>query len=140
MDKVVYLNTVSGKRNLLNQEGGVSFKTLVWVVVIFLALYSAYQFVHPTFSYYMMRTDVEDEAKLAHMYSDRTILNRILKKAEVWNVPLTEENVEIKRGLRNIVITVTYTDRLKFFGRWKKDLNRRIEVNMPLKEHSGVLH
>lgn len=126
-------------RNLLNREGAVTYKALIWAVVLFLASYSGYKYLLPTFSYYMLKTDVTEEAKLAHMYTDETLRRRILTKAGSWNIPITAEDIEISRGLRNIAIKIHYSKTIIFFGRYKKRLDYRIETMKPLKESSGIL-
>ncbi|MFQ5441223.1 MAG: hypothetical protein ACE5EB_00690 [Thermodesulfobacteriota bacterium] len=94
----------------------------------------------PTFSYYMLKTDVEEEAKLAHMYTDETLRRRISTKAGSWNIPITSEDIEIKRGLRIISIKIHYSKTIVFFGRYKRRLDYQIETVRPLKESSGVMH
>ncbi len=126
-------------RNLLNREGAVTYKALIWTVILFFGIYSGYKYLLPTFSYYMLKTDVEAEAKLAHMYTDETLKRRILTKAGSWNIPITVEDIEITRGLRNIAIKIYYSKTITFFGRYKKRLDYRIETSKPLKETSGIL-
>ena len=104
-----------------------------------LVVYAGYKFVPPAFSYYMLKTDVEAEVNLAHMYTDQKLEERILKKASVWSVPVTRENLQIKRGLRDITVTVQYTERVTLFNRYTKVFNFTIEVNRPLKETSRIL-
>ncbi len=87
----------------------------------------------------MLKTEVEDEAKNAHMYSDETLARRILMKSETWGVPIDRDNLEIVRGREFINISVHYTVTMDFFGRYKKVQNFNIEVDERLKESSGVL-
>jgi len=130
---------VCRRREPGDERGAVSPRFLVWALIILAALYGGYKFVRPTFSYYMLSTDVKEEAKLAHMYTNESLRRRIIEKARTWDVPLRPEDVVIDRGIRDITIRVFYTDRIEFFGRYRKVLKRRISVTVPLKESSGIL-
>ncbi|GMR04378.1 MAG: hypothetical protein BMS9Abin23_0275 [Thermodesulfobacteriota bacterium] len=127
-------------RYLLNRDGAVSLKVLIWLAVLFFAVYAGYKFLRPSFSYYMLRTDVEEEAKLAHMYTDESLRERILVKAKAWSVPISSEDIEIIRGSRNIIIRISYSQTMIFFGRYSKTLYFTIETIKPLKEAVGALH
>lgn len=123
-----------------NKGGYITFKALVWILIISSALYSAYKFAPPYFGYLMLKTEVEDEAKNAHMYTDRALERRIFQKASVWSVPIDEQNLEIVRNTSYINISVHYTVDLNFFDRYHKELKYRIEVQEPLKDPARVLH
>lgn len=88
----------------------------------------------------MVKIDVEEQSKIAHMYDDEALANRILKNAEAWSVPLTREDLEIVRDRSSITITVRYTDTIVFFGRFVKEIPREIIVESALKDPSGSLH
>lgn len=87
----------------------------------------------------MVKVDVEEQAKIAHMYDDEALAGRILKNAEAWSVPLTMEDIEIVRYRTSIAVTVRYTDTVVFFGRFVKVIPHVIVVESDLKEPSGVL-
>lgn len=124
---------------LFNERGASTLKTIIWILAIAGAIYAAYIVVPPWAAYYMLKTEVEDEARLAHMYKDETIKRRILTKANVWNVPIDSESVEIGRGGDYINIAIEYTVTFSFFDSYDKEQKFRIDVTKPLKETSGVL-
>lgn len=128
--KMYIINAV--RPGLSNQRGSVSFKALFWVLFLSSALYGAYKLAPPYFSYYMIKTDVEDEAQNAHMYTDAALERRIIQKAEIWSVPLGSENVSIDRD-STIRIYVHYNVVLEFFGGYTRVLEYRISVEKPLK-------
>lgn len=101
--------------------------------------YSAYKFAPPLFSFYMLKTTVEEEAKLGHMYTDESLRKRITEKAAAWDVPLNYENFKIERSSEEIFIDVNYTVTLNFFDRYSKDLDFKIEARESLKDKSRVL-
>lgn len=123
-----------------NKGGYITFKALVWILIISSALYSAYKFAPPYLGYLMLKTEVEDEAKIAHMYTDRALERRIFQKASVWSIPIDEQNLEIVRDSSHISISVHYTVDLNFFDRYHKVLEYRIAVREPLKDPARVLH
>lgn len=122
------------------QSGRVTFKALAWILILFFAGYFGYKFVPPVVSYYMLKTEVEDEARVAHMHPDSEVTRRIVDKANGWGVPLKPRNVRIERWSSQIVIKVHYTIHVSIFGRYVRDLNFAIDVTQPLKETSGIMH
>lgn len=87
----------------------------------------------------MLKTDVEDEARNAHMYADETLAKRILMKAQTWSVPIERDDIEIVRGRDFIAITVRYSVTIDILGQYTQVQKFNIAVDEPLKETSGVL-
>lgn len=96
-------------------------------------------FVPPYAGFYMLKTEVEEEAKLAHMYTDEALVSRITGKAAAWSIPLGPENLEIIRDRDEIRITVDYTVTLIFFDRYDRELVYNIDVREPLKASGRIL-
>lgn len=122
-----------------NSRGAASLGTIVWILLLAASVYGAAKFVPPYVSYYMLKTDVENEAKVAHMYTDQSIASRLLKKAVSWSVPIGQEDIEIIRGTGDIAISIEYIETVSFPGGYSKDLPFSISVEEPLKESSGAL-
>ena len=99
----------------------------------------AYMFVPPYAGFYMLKTDVEEEARIAHMYTDEDLASRITRKAAAWSVTLGPDNLEIVRDSEQITIKVDYTVSLNFFDRYVRELDYHILVEAPLKEKGRVL-
>lgn len=125
--------------HLRNQRGSIRLKTVFWILFWAALLYGAYKIVPPYVSFYMIKTDVEEQTKIAHMYDDAALAARITKNAQSWSVPLAKEEIEVVRNGYEITITVRYTDTIVLFGRTVKEIPREISVKRPLKEPSGVL-
>ncbi len=130
---------LSKEGRLRDQRGSIRLKTVFWIFFWAALLYGAYKFVPPYVSFYMIKTDVEEQTKIAHMYDDAALAARITKNAQSWAVPLAKDEVEVVRDRYNITITVRYTDTIVFFGRTVKEIPREITVQRPLKDSSGVL-
>jgi len=52
----------------------------------------------------MLKTDVEEEARIAHMYTDEDLASRITRKAAAWSVTLGPDNLEIVRDSEQITM------------------------------------
>lgn len=125
--------------NRFKEAGFISFKALFWILFLAASFYGAYMLVPPYAGFYMLKTEVEEEAKLAHMYTDEALAGRITGKAAAWSIPLGPENVEIIRDRDEIRITVDYTVTLIFFDRYNRELVYNIDVREPLKVSGRVL-
>jgi len=120
-------------------DGRISIKALVWLLILSSAIYAGYKLYYPYFSYYMLKTDVREEIKLAHMYTDASLRGRVVKDGHNWYVPITTDDVRITRDFRTITISVKYMKTITFFGRYKKKLVFNIIASGPVKESSGIL-
>lgn len=87
----------------------------------------------------MLKTDLGEEVKLAHMHSDEEIRRRVAKKAFSWSVPVTAQDVIVIHDLDKIYIKVKYSETVTFLGRYKKTFVFNIQANGLIKERSGVL-
>ncbi len=124
---------------LRDSAGRISLRALIWIIVLSSALYSGYKLSYPYFSYYMLKTDVEEELKLAHMYKDSTLRARIARKAAAWSVPITADDVKISRDLDKLTISVNYSETIIFLGRYKKKLVFSIKASGPVREPARML-
>lgn len=104
-----------------------------------MVLYGSYKSYYPFFAYYMLKTDVGEEIKLAHMHSDEEIRRRVAEKALSWKVPVKVEHVIITHDMDRIFININYSETITFLGRYKKTFDFNITANGILKERSGVL-
>ena len=133
-------NKTSNRWPLLNQAGAVKSSTLIWLLLISLAIYVSYMILPPYFSYRMMKVEVVREAELAHKFPDDALLRNILEKANTWSVPLVSNDIIITRGFDSIDISVDYSSRVDFVPGYSKVLQFHIAVSRPIKESSGTLY
>lgn len=125
--------------NCVKEAGYINIRALFWLLFLSASLYGAYKFVPPYAGFYMLKTEIEEEARTAHMYSDAALASRITVKAASWSIPLGPENLAISRGMEHLTITVDYTVDLVFFGRYTREIDYHIEVKEPLKEKGRLL-
>jgi len=119
--------------------GFISIRALVWLLVLSSGFYGAYMLIPPYAGFYMLKTEVEEEARTAHMYTDAALADRITMKAAAWAIELGPDKLLIERGMEHIKIVVDYTVGLDFLGGYHRELDYHIEVNRPLKERGRVL-
>lgn len=118
---------------LYDANGVVSVKTIVWLIILAIVSYAGYLFLPHAFKYLMLRTDLGNEARLAHSHTDSRIVERILEKAEGWSMPLEEGDIRINRDESEIYISVDYEAELNVLGVYKTDINYTINVSAPLR-------
>ncbi len=124
----------------LNNRGSINFRAIFWILFLAAAGYAGYMIVPPYVSYYMFKTDIEEEAKFAHMYTDEKLIARIMAKTESWKVPVRPEDIQISRTATDVRVTAQYSVTLNFPGMNPKVIYYDIDVTKPLMESTGALH
>ena len=122
-----------------SERGFITTTSLIWLIALASVIYGGYKFLPPYAAYYMIKTDIEQEAKNAHMYTDDALARRIITKGLTWDVPVTAKNLKIERGYTTISIELNYEVTLNFFDRYSKTLKFRAYSEEHLKDPSGVL-
>ncbi len=112
---------------------------MIWLAIIGSVVVVAVKLAPPYITYVMIRTDVEGEAKMAHMYTDESLKKRILTKAVAWGIPVKAEDITVERRRAAVVVRVKYKETVDFFGKYSKDLDFSIAMEAPLKESEGTL-
>lgn len=115
------------------ENGSIQIRVIFWIAFVCVAAYGAYLVVPPFVSYKMLQYEVEGEAKIAHMYTNAEIKNRIIEKAAGWSVDLDQDEVEIIRDYAEIQIAVSYGISVVFFGNIERTFFYDIYANEPLK-------
>ena len=98
------------------ERGEGRFGCLVGLVLLLAAGLVAYRMIPVKVKTADLRDTVIDESKSAGRHNDRVIMKNILHKAEQLELPVTEENVKIKRTQNYIRIEVKYTVPVEFPG------------------------
>ncbi len=129
--KMYMLKHVKAKRRL-NKSGFITFKTLIFLAFIFFVGYVGYKMLPPVFSNLMFKAGIGDELKTAYLFNDNALADRILKMSKIWGVPVTGENITIKRGDKDISVSVSYHVTVDFYDRYKWEHDYDIYVQKPL--------
>ncbi len=115
-------------------------RALFWLCFLAIAVYAGYKFAPPFVTYHLFKTEVEDEAKLAHLYSDEKLLARIMDKAKAWDIPIGSDDIKINRYKEEIFISVHYGITLDFPGGYSREFFYGIDTRAPLKETTSIAH
>lgn len=104
------------------QRGEGQLGCVIGLLFLLIAIFIAYKFIPVKVKAADMRQTVVDEAKSGGIHDDALIMKMILAKAEELDLPITKENVEIRRHASQIKVEVQYTVPVKFPGfvyQWK---------------------
>ena len=98
------------------ERGENQFGCLLGLILLGIAIFVAWKMIPVKVTAAEMRQTVVDEAKSAGTHNDDRIRAAIMAKAREDNLPITEENITIKRAAGEITVTVTYTVPIVFPG------------------------
>lgn len=98
------------------ERGEGNFGCLVGLILLALAIFIAYKMIPVKVKNAELRGVIVDEAKSAGTHSEDKIRAAILAKANENGLPVTEENIVIKRVANEITVTVEYTVPVVFPG------------------------
>jgi hypothetical protein len=98
------------------ERGEGQFGCLVGLVLLLVAGLVAWRMIPIKVKAAELRDVVTDEAKSAGQHSDKAIRGQILDTAQRLELPVTDENIEIKRTGDRMIIDVRYTVPVKFPG------------------------
>lgn len=98
------------------ERGEGNFGCLVGLIFLGLAIFIAYKMIPVKVKNAELRQVITDEAKSAGTHHDDQILAAILAKAREDALPVTENNVSIKRAANEITVEVDYTVPIEFPG------------------------
>jgi hypothetical protein len=98
------------------EKGEGQFGCLVGMILLALAIFVAYKMIPIKVKNAELRQVIVDEAKSAGTHRDDRILAAILAKAQEDHLPITEQNVNIKRGQGEITVDVDYVMPVEFPG------------------------
>jgi hypothetical protein len=104
------------------ERGEGQFGCLVGIVLLLLAALIAYKMIPVKVKAADLRDAISDEAKSAGQNSDKQIMAAILKRAQILELPVTENDIKIDRAANSIRIDVQYTVPVEFPGythQWK---------------------
>ncbi|MBK5258247.1 MAG: hypothetical protein JJE51_01520 [Thermoanaerobaculia bacterium] len=105
-----------------SQRGEGQFGCVVGLAILVVALFIAFKMIPIKVRAAEVRQEVADEAKSAGMHDDKRITDSIVSKARDVDLPVTPENITIRRAANAITIDVQYTVPVDFPGytyNWK---------------------
>jgi len=80
-----------------NQSGGISIQTFLFLFLVAGTVYLILLYLPPWMAYRAMLDQIRDQAATADISSDHEIMTRLMATAREWEIPVTEDQIEIKR-------------------------------------------
>ena len=103
-------------RRSRREKGEGQFGCIVGLIVLALGVFIAWKMIPVKVKAAEVRQVVVDEAKSAGTHNDKIIMGNILAKAREDNMPITEDNVKIRRGNNEITVELNYVVPIEFPG------------------------
>ena len=103
------------------ERGEGQFGCLVGLALLAVGIFIAWKMIPVKVRAAEIRAVVVDEAKSAGTHNDQVIMRNILRKAREDDMPITEDDVKIRRGNNEITVEVNYVVPIEFPGytyRW----------------------
>lgn len=122
---------MGNRRN--NEDGKISIRTLFWVVLIAAVVHIGIKFAPPYITYFMIKTEVENDAGNMHLYTDEQILKYIMIRVREFELPIEEKDIIIERRDSDIRVSLNYKIDVNFFNGYTKTLYFKINVVKPIK-------
>ncbi len=108
-------------------------KKWLWILLLAAIIYLGIKMAPTWIGYYVIDYDVKSKTKSSRFYSDKKIVESILKSADSWDVPLKKEDIVIKRGNSEIEVSLNYDVTISFFNRYEKKFHYSIRSVSPIK-------
>jgi hypothetical protein len=93
---------------------------ILWLAVLALVGYGLYKIVPVKIATSTFYDFMQEEASFGSIRDVKQLKSEILAKAKELDLPVTEENLTIKRPRESITIEAHYEITLSFFNGWKK--------------------
>ena len=93
---------------------------ILWLAVLGLIGYGLYKVIPVKIKTSTFYDFMQEEASFASIRDVKQLQKEILAKAIELELPVTEENLKIKRSRESITIEAHYELTIDFFGGWKK--------------------
>lgn len=103
-------------RRSRGERGEGNFGCLVGLVFLAIAAFVAWKLIPIKIRAAEMRQEVVDQAKSAGMRGDNQIIYSLMQKADENRLPISSDNIVIKRGQNDIRIDVDYDVPVEFPG------------------------
>ncbi|HYS53155.1 MAG TPA: hypothetical protein VER58_05250 [Thermoanaerobaculia bacterium] len=103
-------------RRSRREKGEGQLGCIVGLIVLALGVFIAWKMIPVKVKAAEVRQVVVDEAKSAGTHNDKVIMGNILAKAREDNLPITEDNVKIRRGNNEITVELNYVVPIEFPG------------------------
>ena len=95
-------------------------RTLFKLGIFLLIVHALYRFVPIYFHYQQFKDAVHETALFSRERTDAQIIERVIELAEKYQVPLSRENVQIRREGERIGIDAAYLESIEWLPTYKR--------------------
>ena len=107
-------------RSQSGMRGAGKIGCLLWLAVLALIGYFLYKVIPVKVATSTFYDFMQEEAAFGSIREPKQLMLELLAKARELELPITEENLKIKRTRENITIEAHYVITVDFFNGWKK--------------------
>jgi hypothetical protein len=107
-------------REMKKSRGSGRVGCIIWLAVLGLIGYGLYKVIPVKIATSTFYDFMQEEASFASIRNVPQLQKEILAKAKELDLPITEENLKLKRTRESITIEAHYEITINFFGGWKK--------------------
>lgn len=106
-------------------------KTLIWLALVVLMVYSGIQFGMPQYRYHAFKTDASDIVRFRYHPPNelKKLRTKLLERAEEVGLPVYEENIEVDRTERGYWARIKWEETVDILGQYQKTYHFEVEVS-----------
>jgi hypothetical protein len=95
-------------------------RTLVKLGIFLLFVHALYRFVPSYYHYQQFKDAVHETALFSRERTDVQIIDRVMELAEKYRVPLSRDNVQVRREPARIAIDAAYVESIEWLPTYKR--------------------
>lgn len=103
-------------------------RNLVRVAVLVLIVHALYRFALPYMHYHQFKDAVAEAATFAKDRTDTELLDRIMRLAERYQIPVEPDDVQITRDAQYTYINVAYEEQIEWLPSYKRPMPFSVAV------------
>jgi hypothetical protein len=107
-------------RSTRGMRGAIKIGCILWLALVAVLVHMGYQIIPVKVKTSTFYDFMEEEAAFGSIRDVKQLQKELIAKAKELDVPVTEDNLIIKRTRADISIEAHYTITVEFFNGWKK--------------------
>jgi hypothetical protein len=104
------------RRLILHQSGGITIGTFLLLFLVACAVYLTLLYLPPWMAYRAMLDEIRAQAGTAAITSDQEIMTRLMTTAREWEIPVTEDQIELNRVGTRVSISMQWDVTIDLLG------------------------
>lgn len=115
-----------------SEKNNLPIFNLAVLAVVIAIVYSTWITVPPYISHFLLTKEVQSELEFAHKQSDGKLRKYLLEKAVGMDLPITAEDIEIRRTVDEIELLIEYWVDLDYATLYQRELYFEIYHKAPI--------